>query len=119
LIIRNEGYHHAQIRFLGPETFRIRRAEIAKVTDAKAQEIQAAFAESPAIQPMVCPSSEGVGRMADNLRQGWAIQPPVRPSRNAESRLVDLVLAVKEIIAMNGEPDWRGLLTEALEDAAS
>ena len=34
-----------------------------------------------------------------------------------ESRLLDLVAAVKEIIAMDGEPDWRGLLTEALEDA--
>ena len=45
LIIRNEGDYHAQIRFLGPETFQIRRAEIAKVTDAKAQEIQAAYAD--------------------------------------------------------------------------
>lgn len=45
LIIRNEGKHHAQLRFLGPETFRIRRAEIAKIPDAKWQEIQAAYAD--------------------------------------------------------------------------
>ena len=43
LIVRNEGKHQAQLRFLGPETFRVRRAEIAKVTDAKCQEIQAAY----------------------------------------------------------------------------
>ena len=43
LIVRNEGKHPTQLRFLGPETFRVRRAEIAKVTDAKCQEIQAAY----------------------------------------------------------------------------
>ena len=43
LIVRNEGKHQAQLRFLGPETFRVRRAEIAKVTDSKWQEIQAAY----------------------------------------------------------------------------
>ena len=46
LIIRNEGKHHAELRFLGPETFRIRRAEIAKIPDAKWLEIQAAYFES-------------------------------------------------------------------------
>ena len=45
LIVRNEGKHQAQLRFKGPETFRIRRAEIAKVTDSKWQEIQAAYFE--------------------------------------------------------------------------
>lgn len=45
LIVRNEGKHHAQLRFLGPETFRIRRAEIAKIPDAKLMEIQAAYAD--------------------------------------------------------------------------
>jgi hypothetical protein len=45
LILRNEGKHPAQLRFLGPETFRIRRAERAKVTDAQAQEIQAAYVD--------------------------------------------------------------------------
>ena len=43
LIVRNEGKHPAQLRFLGPETFRVRRAEIAKVSDSKCQEIQAAY----------------------------------------------------------------------------
>ena len=37
--------------------------------------------------------------------------------RNVANRLWDLCAAVKEIIAMEGEPDWRGLLAEALEDA--
>jgi hypothetical protein len=46
LVLRNEGKRPAQLRFLGPETFRIRRAEIAKVTDSKWQEIQAAYFES-------------------------------------------------------------------------
>ncbi len=72
----------------------------------------------PPSEPVVLPISEGVGRMADDLRQGWAIQPPVNPSRNAESRLLDLVQSVKEIIQMRGDVDWRGLLSEALEDAA-
>lgn len=43
LVLRNEGKHPAQLRFKGPETFRIHRAEIAKVTDAKWQEMQAAY----------------------------------------------------------------------------
>ena len=45
LIVRNEGKHQAQLRFLGPETFLVRRAEIAKVSDSKCQEIQAAYFE--------------------------------------------------------------------------
>ena len=45
----------------------------------------------------------------------WTVQP--KPSRNVASRLWDLCAAVTEIIAMDDEPDWRGLLTEALEDA--
>jgi hypothetical protein len=40
-----------------------------------------------------------------------------KPSRNVANRLWDLCAAVKEIIAMEGEQDWRGLLAEALEDA--
>ena len=47
----------------------------------------------------------------------WTVQP--KPSRNVASRLWDLCAAVKEIIAMEGEPDWRGLLAEALEDATA
>ncbi len=43
LIVRNEGKHPAQLRFLGPTTFRVRRAEITKVSDSKYQEIQAAY----------------------------------------------------------------------------
>jgi len=45
LVLRNEGKHPAQLRFKGPETFRSRRAEIAKVTDSKWQEIQAAYVD--------------------------------------------------------------------------
>ena len=45
----------------------------------------------------------------------WAVQP--KPSRNVASRLWDLCAAVNEIIAMDGQPDRRGLLAEALEDA--
>ena len=40
-----------------------------------------------------------------------------KPSRNVANRLWDLCAAVNEIIAMDGQPDWRGLLAEALEDA--
>lgn len=40
-----------------------------------------------------------------------------KPSRTVANRLWELCAAVKEIIAMDGQPDWRGLLTEALEDA--
>lgn len=89
----------------------------AKLWDEHEESIRV-FAEPPS-EPVVLPISEGVGRMADDLRSGWTIEMPVKPSRNAASRLLDLVAAVKEIIAMDGEPDWRGLLTEALEDAAS
>lgn len=89
----------------------------AKLWDEHEAEAIRAFAEPPS-EPVVLPISEGVGRMADDLRQGWTVDPPVKPSRNAESRLLDLVQAVKEIIAMDGQPDWRGLLAEALEDAA-
>lgn len=83
----------------------------------------------PPSEPVILPVSEGVGRMADDLREGWSVQSEkqlggiwerrtAKPSRNAESRLLDLVQAVKEIIQMRGDVDWRGLLSEALEDAA-
>ena len=45
----------------------------------------------------------------------WTAQQ--KQPRNVANRLWDLCAAVKEIIAMEGEPDWRGLLAEALEDA--
>jgi hypothetical protein len=45
----------------------------------------------------------------------WTTQP--KQVRSVESRLAGLVDSVMEIIAMDGQPDWRGLLTEALEDA--
>ena len=45
----------------------------------------------------------------------WTAQQ--KQTRSVESRLAGLVESVKEIIAMEGEPDWRGLLAEALEDA--
>ena len=45
----------------------------------------------------------------------WTAQP--KQVRSVESRLAGLVDSVMEIIAMDGQPDWRGLLNEALEDA--
>lgn len=45
----------------------------------------------------------------------WAAQS--KQVRSVESRLAGLVESVQEIIAMEGQLDWRGLLTEALEDA--
>lgn len=47
----------------------------------------------------------------------WTVQS--KPSRSVANRLWDLCAAIKEIIAMEGQPDWRGLLTEALEDATA
>lgn len=106
------------------------RAELEEFRRAKAQAEERAklekraklWDETPAVEPVsepvVLPISEGVGRMADDLRQGWNIETPVKPSRNADSRLLDLVQAVKEIIQMRGDVDWRGLLSEALEDAS-
>ena len=45
----------------------------------------------------------------------WTAQS--KQPRSVESRLAGLVESVLEIIAMEGQPDWRGLLAEALEDA--
>ena len=45
----------------------------------------------------------------------WTVQP--KQPQSVESRLAGLVESVLEIIAMEGQPDWRGLLAEALEDA--
>jgi hypothetical protein len=45
----------------------------------------------------------------------WTAQP--KQVRSVESRLAGLVESVMEIISMDGQPDWRGLLAEALEDA--
>lgn len=97
-------------------------ARVAKLWD------ESPVAEPPS-EPVILPVSEGVGRMADDLRQGWSVQSEKqlggiwemrkpKQSRNAESRLMDLVQSVKEIILMRGDVDWRGLLSEALEDAA-
>ena len=47
----------------------------------------------------------------------WTAQP--KQVRSVESRLAGLVESVMEIIAMDGQPDWRGLLAEALEDATA
>jgi hypothetical protein len=47
----------------------------------------------------------------------WTVQP--KQPRSVESRLAGLVESVMEIIAMDGQPDWRGLLAEALEDATA
>jgi hypothetical protein len=69
-----------------------------------------AEAESVAVEEM-WPAFEG------EIIGIWTAQP--KPSRNVANRLWDLCAAVKEIIAMEGQPDWRGLLVEALEDATA
>ncbi len=81
----------------------------------------------PAAEPVVLPVSEGVGRMAAEIRVTWrdatpepvavAFVTPAKPGPSAESRLAELIESLREIIRMRGEVDWRGLITEAITDA--
>ena len=81
----------------------------------------------PPAEPVVLPVSEGVGRMADEIREVWrdatsepvAVAPasPAKSVTSAESRLAELIESLREIIRMRGEVDWRGLITEAITDA--
>jgi hypothetical protein len=82
----------------------------------------------PSAEPVVLPVSEGVGRMADEIRETWrdatpepvAVATAVAPAKSgpsAESRLAELIESLREIIRMRGDVDWRGLITEAITDA--
>ena len=75
-------------------------------------EERAAFEQAEA-KPV--PVAEMVPPFEGEIIGIWTALP--KPSRNVANRLWDLCAAVKEIIAMEGQPDWRGLLAEALEDA--
>ena len=73
----------------------------------------------PVTEPVVLPVSEGVGRIADELREVWTPEPAERPARDAETRLADLIRSLRYLVRMQGEVDWRGQITEAITDAQS
>ena len=102
------------------EEYRRRQAEIdrgfANRLQAKAAELKPV---EPITGPVVLPVSEGVGRIADELREVWTPQPEERPARDAETRLADLIRALKYLMMMKGEVDWRGQIVEAILDAQS
>lgn len=102
------------------EAFRQKQAEIDR---AFAERLQAKAAElkpvEPVTEPVVLPVSEGVGRIADELREVWTPQPAERPERDAETRLADLIRSLKYLMMMSGEVDWRGQIVEAILDAQS
>ena len=102
------------------EAFRQKQAEIDR---AFAERLQSKAAElkpvEPVTEPVVLPVSEGVGRIADELREVWTPQPAERPERDAETRLADLIRSLKYLMMMSGEVDWRGQIVEAILDAQS
>ena len=73
----------------------------------------------PVTEPVVLPVSEGVGRIADELREVWTPEPAERPARDAATRLADLIRALKYLMMMKGEVNWRGQIVEAILDAQS
>jgi hypothetical protein len=109
------------------EVFRQKQAEIDRAFAEKPQtfadRLQAKAAElkpvEPVTEPVVLPVSEGVGRIADELREVWTPQPASRPERDAETRLNDLIRSLKYLMMMSGEVDWRGQIVEAILDAQS
>jgi hypothetical protein len=102
------------------EAYRQKQAEIDRAfadrLQAKAAELQPV---EPVTEPVVLPVSEGVGRIADELREVWTPEPAERPARDAETRLNDLIRALKYLMMMKGEVDWRGQIVEAILDAQS
>ena len=102
------------------EAYRQKQAEIDR---AFAERLQSKAAElkpvEPVTEPVVLPVSEGVGRIADELREVWTPQPAERPERDAETRLNDLIRSLKYLMMMSGEVDWRGQIVEAILDAQS
>jgi len=73
----------------------------------------------PITEPVVLPVSEGVGRIADELREVWTPEPTAAPARDAATRLADLIRSLRYLVRMQGEVDWRGQITEAITDAQS
>ena len=102
------------------EEYRRRQAEIdrgfAERLQTKAAELKPV---EPVSEPVVLPVSEGVGRIADELREVWTPQPAERPERDAATRLADLIRALKYLMMMRGEVDWRGQIAEAILDSQS
>ena len=102
------------------EEYRRRQAQIDR---GFAQRLQTKAAElkpvEPVSEPVVLPVSEGVGRIADELREVWTPQPAERPERDAATRLADLIRALKYLMMMRGEVDWRGQIAEAILDSQS
>jgi hypothetical protein len=102
------------------EAYRQKQAEIDRAfadrLQAKAAELQPV---EPVTEPVVLPVSEGVGRIADELREVWTPVPAERPERDAATRLADLIRSLKYLMMMSGEVDWRGQIVEAILDAQS
>ena len=103
------------------EAFRQKQAEIDR---AFAERLQSKAAElkpvEPVTEPVVLPVSEGVGRIADELRETWKPESPVQaPERDAATRLADLIRSLRYLVRMQGEVDWRGQISEAITDAQS
>jgi hypothetical protein len=102
------------------EAYRQKQAEIDRAfadrLQAKAAELQPV---EPVTEPVVLPVSEGVGRIADELREVWTPVPAERPERDAATRLADLIRSLRYLVRMQGEVDWRGQITEAITDAQS
>lgn len=73
----------------------------------------------PVTEPVVLPVSEGVGRIADELREVWTPEPTAAPERDAATRLADLIRSLRYLVRMQGHVDWRGQITEAITDAQS
>lgn len=94
------------------------QAKVAKRLENEAEEYTDLPVE-PVTEPVVLPVSEGVGRLADELREVWTPQPAERPERDAATRLNDLIRALKYLMMMSGEVDWRGQIAEAILDAQS
>lgn len=103
------------------EAYRQKQAEIDR---AFADRLQAKAAElkpvEPVTEPVVLPVSEGVGRIADELRETWKPESPTQtPERDAATRLADLIRSLRYLVRMQGEVDWRGQISEAITDAQS
>lgn len=116
---RQQAEQHAAER-AELEEYRRRQAEIDR---GFAERLQAKVAElkpvEPVTEPVVLPVSEGVGRIADELRETWAPEPTAAPERDAATRLADLIRSLRYLVRMQGDIDWRGQITEAITDAQS
>ena len=92
------------------------RLEVERVTSLKAAlDRRAELWDEHEAEPV--PVAEMAPPFEGEIIAIWTAQP--KQVRSVESRLAGLVESVMEIIAMDGQPDWRGLLAEALEDATA